>query len=203
MSRRSGQKVPPVHPLAGAYTNDRPRATTFRSTFSWIVSLTCSVSSSTSVAVLGGLGPVARTGRSARRTRSASAREAGPDPTARAGEGRREREVRRTRQACEQLRLAQLRVDLLAADDGDRDDRRPRPQRDLDEAPAPEALQAIALGEVLAGALDPLGEDGDELILLEQPLGVVGRGHDAPELAEERIDTYGSWNAQLSTKKRG
>ncbi len=49
---------------------------------------------------------------------------------------------------------------------------------------APEALQAVALAEGLARALDPLGKDRHELVLLEQPQGVEGRGRDAAHLAD-------------------
>ena len=90
----------------------------------------------------------------------------------------------RAGQAGDRLRLAELRVDLLAADDGDGHDRRAGPQRHLDEAAAAEALQPVAVREVLARPLDALGEDGDELVLLEQADRVVGRGRHAADLAD-------------------
>src|SRR6478609_8545845 len=81
----------------------------------------------------------------------------------------RDREVRGADRARRESRLRHLRIDLLAADHGDGDDRRARAQRDLDEAAAPEALQPVALGERLARSLRALGEDGHELVLLQQP----------------------------------
>ena len=66
----------------------------------------------------------------------------------------------------------------------------PRAQAQLHEAAAPEALEPVALLEELADALHPLGEDGDERLVLEQALGVLLAGaHGAEavrEAAEER-----------------
>ena len=76
-------------------------------------------------------------------------------------------------------------IDLLRADDRDRDDRRAGAQRDLDEAAAAEALQPVALGERLAGALRSLREHHHEVALLEQAHRVVGRGDHAADAAHE------------------
>src|SRR3954451_16564879 len=98
-------------------------------------------------------------------------------------ERRGDREVRGAERARHETRLADLGIDLLAAHDRDRDDRRAGAHRDLDETAAAEPLQAVALGEVLAGALGPFGEDRHELVLLEQARSVVGRRDDAADLA--------------------
>src|SRR4051794_22084200 len=99
-------------------------------------------------------------------------------------ERRGDREVRRPGEAREQLGLPDLRVDLLAAHDGDRHDRRTGAQRYLDEAAAAEALQSVTVPEVLAGSLHALGEDGDELVLLEQADRVVRRRGNRADLAQ-------------------
>ena len=133
--------------------------------------------------------------RRARRTRSRSASQnsirhfdgSGTVPErAEPRERGREREEGRAQRARPAAGLAELRVDLLAAHHGHRHDRRAGAQRQLHEAAAPEALQPVALGEGLAGALDALGEHGHELVLLQQPQRVVGRGHHAADPADRR-----------------
>ena len=173
-----------------------------RSTAAWIVSRTCSDSSNT-VARSSAASGRARTGRSARRTRSATWTAAAPRPThPSAGKvgviGKYGAPIRR----ASSRDSAELRIDLLRPDDRDRDDRRAGAQRDLDEAAAPEPLQPVALGERLAGALRPLREDHHQVPLLEQPDRVVGRGDDPPTRRMNAL-THGSRNAQSSTMKRG
>src|SRR3954454_21081343 len=68
-------------------------------------------------------------------------------------ERRRDRDERRAGELGQPRKLAHLRVDLLAAHDGDRDDRRSRAQRQLHEPAAAEALQPVAVLEVLARPL--------------------------------------------------
>ena len=87
--------------------------------------------------------------------------------------------------------LEQDRHRLLGADDRDRDDRHAGAHRDLDEAAAPEAVQLVALAEVLAGALGAFGEHERELlVVVQQPVRVVGVRGDAagagPQRAEDR-----------------
>ena len=62
----------------------------------------------------------------------------------------------------------------------------PRAQRELDEAAAAEALQAIAVLPQLAHALLALGEHRDELVLLEQALGVRRVGAHAADAVHDR-----------------
>src|SRR5918996_1671398 len=66
------------------------------------------------------------------------------------GEGGRDREVRAPGEAGEERGIGDLRVDLLAADDGDGHERRAGPERDLHEAAAAEALEPVAVAPVLA-----------------------------------------------------
>src|SRR5881409_3179002 len=66
------------------------------------------------------------------------------------------------------------RMDLLRADDGDRDDRRPGAQRDLDETPSTQTADPVAVAIRLRRALHAFGKDADQLVALEQRRGVVG-----------------------------
>ena len=57
------------------------------------------------------------------------------------------------------------------------------------EAAAAEAAELVALGVGLAGALGALGEDEGELLLLaQQPVGVVGVGEHAADPRPHRAD---------------
>src|SRR5512138_460419 len=82
--------------------------------------------------------------------------------------------------------LAEHRCGFFGTDDGDRNDRRAGAQRELDEAAAPEPLQAVAILPQLAHAFFPLGEHGDELAFLQQALGVFGIGAHAADAVHER-----------------
>ncbi len=76
-------------------------------------------------------------------------------------------------------------MDLLGSDDGRGDDRHLGPQGQLDEAAAPEPLQLVAVAIQLAHALLPFGEDGAELTLAQQALGVLLAGAHRAETVEE------------------
>src|SRR6266508_1314809 len=88
-------------------------------------------------------------------------------------ERRRDRHERRADQAREHAALGELGIDLLRSDYRDRNDRRARAQRHLDEASAAEALQPVALREGLARSAHPFGEHHPPLIGLQQARGVV------------------------------
>src|SRR5439155_7508140 len=78
-------------------------------------------------------------------------------------EERRDREVRGAEQAGQRLDVTDQRVDLLGADDGDRDDRGAGAQGRADETAAAEALQLVPVAERLADALEALREHADQL----------------------------------------
>ncbi len=103
-------------------------------------------------------------------------------------EKRGDREVRQPEQPGQQLDVGDHRVDLLGADDRARHDRRLGPQRGRDEAAAAEALQLVAILEVLAKALVALGEDGGELAGGQQPVRVGRAGHGVAGLARGLTD---------------
>ena len=84
--------------------------------------------------------------------------------------------------------VADQRVDLLGADDRQRDDRHAGAHRRGDEAAAAEALQLVALGVRLADALEALGPDADQLAAAEHPLGVLGAGQGGAAAARHRAD---------------
>ncbi len=103
-------------------------------------------------------------------------------------EERRHREVRQAQHPREELDVADLRIDLLGADDRHRDDRHPGPQRRLDEPAPAEALQLVARRERLSDALEPFRPYADELPLAEQAFRVGGAGQRLARLARERAD---------------
>jgi hypothetical protein len=75
---------------------------------------------------------------------------------------------------------------LLCPDHADRDQLRLRAHRRGDEAAAAEAAQLVAFAEDLLGALAALGEDQDELLLVEEePLHVRRVGGDAADLRDQ------------------
>ena len=122
-----------------------------------------------------------------------------PEP----GEGRRDRHERRADRPRQRRALGDLRIDLLRADDRDRDDRRAGPQRDLDEAAAAEALQPVALGERLAGSLDALGEDHHQLVLARAAGSRCGGSPARRRTRRMKLERNGSTKAQSRTMNRG
>src|SRR5215203_6315015 len=96
-------------------------------------------------------------------------------------ERRRDGEVEEAGQALQRGDLGEDRRGLLRPDHGDRDDRGTGAHRRLDETPAAEAAQAIAVLEELLRALAALGEDEHELLLVVEEAVDVGRvrGHGA------------------------
>ena len=101
-------------------------------------------------------------------------------------EERRDRNVRQPQQARQRLAVAQDRVDLLSPHDRHRDDRLAGAQRGRHEAATAEALQLVPLREGLADALEALGEHPDDLVIVEQPLGVRVAGEGVAALARQR-----------------
>src|SRR5690348_5465067 len=86
---------------------------------------------------------------------------------------RRHREVRQPKEARHRPQVADHRVDLLRADDGDGHDRRLRANRSGHKATPAEATQAVTLLEALARAARAFGEYEDQLVALQQPPRVV------------------------------
>ncbi len=84
--------------------------------------------------------------------------------------------------------LAEHRRGFFGADDRDRNDRRVRAQRELDEAAAAEPLQAVAIFPQLAHPLFAFGEHGDQLAVLEQALGVRRIGAHAADAVHDRAE---------------
>ena len=167
------------------HTNAEPRLTRFSYTFSWIVSLHPLGQLEHQGAVLGRLGPVGRRLDRLAELDPPLGRQRNGAERAEPGEGGRQREVRRAEHAGQGGGLADLRVDLLAADHGHRHDRRAGAQRDLDEPAAAEALQPVAIAEGLARALHALGEHRHQLVLLQQAHRVVRRCDHTAHLAHE------------------
>ena len=101
-------------------------------------------------------------------------------------EGGRDREVDEPGQLPQDVDVAEDGRRLLGADDAGRDDLRLGAHRRLDEAPAAEAPQAIAVAVELLGALAALGEDQHELALVvEQPMDVRRMRGDAADLRDQ------------------
>ena len=129
-------------------------------------------------AIVGGLGPAQRDG--VDRLEEADlelGRQVGEHPErAEPGEGRRDREVDQAGQLAQEVDLGEDGLRLLGADDADRDDLRLGPHRDLDEAAAAEAAQAVAVLVELLGPLAALGEDEDELAARRAAGGARWRG---------------------------
>ena len=100
-------------------------------------------------------------------------------------EGRGQREVRQSQHAAEGRKVGEHRVDLLAADDADRDDRAAGAQRQLDKTTAAEPPQPVALAVGLAGSLDTLGKDEHQLVAVQQSLRVVRMSQGVAGAAEE------------------
>ena len=89
------------------------------------------------------------------------------------GEGRRDREVGQAEEVGDRAEIGDHRIDLLRADDRDRDDRRSRPDRGLDVAAAAEPAQPVPVRPPLAGALHALGKHQHQLVPLQQAVRVI------------------------------
>ena len=95
--------------------------------------------------------------------------------------------VRHAQQLRERVEVADRDVLLLAADHGDRDDRRARLEREAHE-PEPEVDELVALVERLRDAARALREDEQRLVVLEQALGVLRHADHLPDAREEQRD---------------
>ena len=96
------------------------------------------------------------------------------------------------------LGAADERVDLLGADDGDRDDRHVERERQAREAGA-EGAQPVAVAERLRDARDALGEEQDQLARAEQRERVLARcATTPPTLPVERVDRRRAFSTKRS-----
>src|ERR1700693_1782434 len=91
------------------------------------------------------------------------------------------------KQPRERLEVEHHRVQLLRTDDRDRDDRRPRPQRDLDETSAAQSPDSVPISIALGRALHSFRENSDELVTFEQCRCVVGMREHVAGLDEQHV----------------
>ena len=122
-------------------------------------------------------------------------------------EGRRHREVRQAQQPREWGDVAEHGIGLLGTHDGGGDDGYAGPQRGRDEAPAPEALQLVALTEGLPDPLEALGPNTHEFAAREESFRIGHAGERVPGLACERgeegrlEDQVGTQHAQVALSR--